>query len=291
MSEHHDLDLASIRASLTGASGPEYWRSLEELADTDAFQEFLHREFPAQASEFTDPVGRRQFLRLMGASLALAGVTACTKQPAEAIVPYVRAPEEIVPGKPLFFATAMPLGGVRDGRAGREPRGAADEDRGQPRAPGQPRRDGRLRPGLDPGALRPGPVADADAAGRHPHRGARSSARSAAWSRPSAPAQGAGLRILTEHGDLAHAGAADGGVPGGVPGGEVAPVRGRRPRQRARRRAAGVRRRRRHALRVRQGARRRLARRRLPGRRCPGSVRYTRDFAAAPARARRDRRR
>jgi molybdopterin-containing oxidoreductase family iron-sulfur binding subunit len=115
MSEHHDHDLASIRASLAGASGPEYWRSLEELANTEAFQEYLHREFPEQASEFTDPVGRRQFLRLMGASLALAGVSACTKQPAEAIVPYVRAPEEMVPGQPLFFATAVTLGGYATG--------------------------------------------------------------------------------------------------------------------------------------------------------------------------------
>ena len=65
----------------------------------------------------------------MGASLALAGVTACTRQPDEKIVPYVRQPEEIVPGKPLFFATAMPLGGVRAPAARREPRGPPDEDR------------------------------------------------------------------------------------------------------------------------------------------------------------------
>ncbi len=115
MNDHHHHDLASMRESLAGASGPEYWRSLEELANTEAFQEYLHREFPEAASEFTDPVGRRQFLRLMGASLALAGVSACTKQPAEVIVPYVRAPEEIVPGKPLFFATAVSLGGYATG--------------------------------------------------------------------------------------------------------------------------------------------------------------------------------
>ncbi|MCX6550085.1 MAG: TAT-variant-translocated molybdopterin oxidoreductase [Acidobacteria bacterium] len=115
MSEHHDLDLSAIRARLDGTSGPEYWRSLDELANSEAFQAYLHREFPEQASEFTDPVGRRQFLRLMGASLALAGVSACTKQPAEAIVPYVRAPEEMVPGKPLFFATALTLGGYATG--------------------------------------------------------------------------------------------------------------------------------------------------------------------------------
>ena len=71
----------------------------------------LHREFPAQASEFTDEVSRRNFLKLMGASLALAGMTACTRQPMQKIVPYVRQPEEIVPGIPLYFATAMPFDG------------------------------------------------------------------------------------------------------------------------------------------------------------------------------------
>ena len=88
-------------------SGKQYWRSLEELADTDEFQELLHREFPEQATEWSDPVGRRKFLKLMGASFALAGLTACTRQPAEYIAPYVRQPEELVPGKPVFFATAM----------------------------------------------------------------------------------------------------------------------------------------------------------------------------------------
>src|SRR5262249_48509631 len=62
-----------------------------------------------------DPIARRAFLRLMGASLALAGVTGCTRQPPELIVPYVRQPEEIVPGRPLFYATAMPIGGVATG--------------------------------------------------------------------------------------------------------------------------------------------------------------------------------
>jgi molybdopterin-containing oxidoreductase family iron-sulfur binding subunit len=106
------MNLADIRARLQGLEGRAYWRSLEELADTSDFQQYVHREFPSQASEFNDPAGRRQFLKLMGASLALAGVSACTRQPAEKIVPYVRQPEEIVPGRPLFYATAMPLGGV-----------------------------------------------------------------------------------------------------------------------------------------------------------------------------------
>ncbi|MDQ3070890.1 MAG: TAT-variant-translocated molybdopterin oxidoreductase [Acidobacteriota bacterium] len=97
--------------ALDSQAGRAYWRSLDELADTPEFQTFLHREFPAQASEFTDPRGRRDFLRLMGASIALAGATACTRQPAESIIPYVRQPEELVPGRPLFYATAMPMGG------------------------------------------------------------------------------------------------------------------------------------------------------------------------------------
>ncbi|MDB6124981.1 MAG: hypothetical protein JWQ71_3974 [Pedosphaera sp.] len=105
------LDLKMVRVRLAGMSGRQYWRSLEELAQTKDFQEMLHREFPSQASEFTDEVSRRNFLKLMGASLALAGLTACTRQPMQQIVPYVRQPEEIVPGIPLYFATAMPFDG------------------------------------------------------------------------------------------------------------------------------------------------------------------------------------
>jgi MoCo/4Fe-4S cofactor protein with predicted Tat translocation signal len=92
-----------------------FYRSLEELAQTPGFAERLHREFPAAASEWDDPEGRRDFLRLMGASLALAGLTACTRQPEEKIVPYVRAPEEMVPGKPLYYATGVRHGGYANG--------------------------------------------------------------------------------------------------------------------------------------------------------------------------------
>jgi molybdopterin-containing oxidoreductase family iron-sulfur binding subunit len=106
------MNLDDIRSQLSGLEGRAYWRSLEELADSSDFRQLVQREFPAQASEFNDPAGRRQFLKLMGASLALAGVSACTRQPPEKIVPYVRQPEEIVPGRPLFFATSMPQGGV-----------------------------------------------------------------------------------------------------------------------------------------------------------------------------------
>jgi molybdopterin-containing oxidoreductase family iron-sulfur binding subunit len=105
------LDLETARAKIAETSGPEYWRSLEELAGSPDFQEMLHREFPKGASEWLDSASRRGFLKLMGASLAMAGMTACTKQPLEPIVPYVRQPEEVVPGRPLFFATAFTLGG------------------------------------------------------------------------------------------------------------------------------------------------------------------------------------
>jgi molybdopterin-containing oxidoreductase family iron-sulfur binding subunit len=110
MNERKDIE--ALRARLEGTRGREYWRSLEAVAETAEFKEFLHREFPQNASEWLDPVGRRGFLKLMSASLALAGVSACTRQPTEELVPYVRQPEEIVPGKPLFFATAMTMNGA-----------------------------------------------------------------------------------------------------------------------------------------------------------------------------------
>ncbi len=98
---------------LGAARGRRYWRGLEELAGTEAFRELMRREFPEQASVWPEALSRRQFLTLMGASLALAGVSGCSVRPAPSteIVPYVRQPEEIVPGRPLFYATAMTLGG------------------------------------------------------------------------------------------------------------------------------------------------------------------------------------
>ena len=87
------------------------WRSLEELSDGEDFRKFLDAEFPEAAQAWADPLSRRELLRLMGASIALAGFSACTRAPAEQIVPYVRAPEEFVPGRPLFFATAMTMSG------------------------------------------------------------------------------------------------------------------------------------------------------------------------------------
>ena len=155
MSRDQTIDLTAIRARLAGSAGKQYWRSLDELAETDEFRELLHREFPAQASEWLDPVGRRGFLKLMGASIALAGATACTRQPDELIVPYVRQPEDVVPGKPLFFATTMTLGGIGTRPPGRKPHGASDQARRQPRSPLERRRDGPVRSGHHPDDVRP----------------------------------------------------------------------------------------------------------------------------------------
>src|SRR5438270_307605 len=102
------LELEAVREQLASARGAQYWRSLEELTDKPGFDQMMQREFPRQASEWLDPVSRRGFLKLMSASLALAGLSACTKQPEEAIVPYVQQPEELIPGKPLYYATVRP---------------------------------------------------------------------------------------------------------------------------------------------------------------------------------------
>lgn len=90
------------------------WRSVEDL-NQDAAVARLASEVPGDANPPLDPIRRRDVLRLMGASLALAGLNACSRTPTEQIVPYVHAPEEFVPGQPLSFATAMSIGGYAKG--------------------------------------------------------------------------------------------------------------------------------------------------------------------------------
>ena len=102
------LTLADVRAKLNGAKGKRFWRSVDELAGTEEFQKAVEQEFPAQAQEWVDPVSRRGFMKLMGASMALAGLAGCAKQPDEPIYPYIKQPEDLVLGKPMFFATASP---------------------------------------------------------------------------------------------------------------------------------------------------------------------------------------
>ena len=106
--------MARLRQGLAGLHGRRYWKSLEELAQSEELRNFINDRFP-QASALDGGVNRREFLRLMGASLALAGLGACTRKPEEQIVPYVQPPEEMISGKPLYFATAFLLGGFATG--------------------------------------------------------------------------------------------------------------------------------------------------------------------------------
>ncbi len=130
-----------IRSRVSGRNGREFWRSLEELADTKKFREYLHREFPALDAPETDPGmldanGRRNFLKLMSASLAFAGLTACTRQPDEYIVPYVNTPDGVVPGKPRFYATSILQGGVAAGLLVESHEGRPTKIEGNPEHPG-----------------------------------------------------------------------------------------------------------------------------------------------------------
>jgi molybdopterin-containing oxidoreductase family iron-sulfur binding subunit len=94
-----------------GATGKAYWRSLDELADSPSFREWVHTKFPQSMRALLDGgVDRRRFLQLMAASLGLAGLTGCRRPELKAL-PYAKPPEEIVPGLPNFYATSMPRAG------------------------------------------------------------------------------------------------------------------------------------------------------------------------------------
>ena len=105
------MTLEGVREKLKGQTGRRFWKNLDELAATPEFNELMAEEFPRQAmqGEWVDAVSRRGFLKVMGASLALAGLAGCTKQPDEPIYPYIRQPEDLVLGRPMYFATAHPF--------------------------------------------------------------------------------------------------------------------------------------------------------------------------------------
>jgi MoCo/4Fe-4S cofactor protein with predicted Tat translocation signal len=85
-----------------------YWRSLAQLEESPESRAFLEREFPEGASELPEGITRREMMTLVGASLSLAGLAGC-RRPVEEIVPFVTAPEDVVPGIPLYYATTMPF--------------------------------------------------------------------------------------------------------------------------------------------------------------------------------------
>jgi molybdopterin-containing oxidoreductase family iron-sulfur binding subunit len=136
-SKYATEDFDGIRETLDNSSGPEYWRSLEEMSQTDAFQSYVNNEFSELAAEPLSPMSRRNFLQVMGASLALAGVTSgCARQPVETILPYVMPPEEVIPGKPLYFASAVLNGGYAQGVLVESHMGRPTKIEGLPNFPG-----------------------------------------------------------------------------------------------------------------------------------------------------------
>lgn len=135
--EEERPDFAALREKLASKQGPAYWRSLGELAETEEFREFLTKEFPRQAAPLQNGLDRRDFLKLLGASMALAGLTACARPPLpeEKIVPYVRGPAEVTPGKPLFYATAVTYGGFAEGVLAESHQGRPTKLEGNPDHP------------------------------------------------------------------------------------------------------------------------------------------------------------
>jgi MoCo/4Fe-4S cofactor protein with predicted Tat translocation signal len=115
ISARPDVELSAIRPASDKKDAPRYWRSLDELAETGEFRNYAENEFPHGANDPGATLDRREILKVMAASAAFAGLTGCTKLPTQHIVPYVRQPEQIIPGKPLFYATAVTLGGVATG--------------------------------------------------------------------------------------------------------------------------------------------------------------------------------
>jgi MoCo/4Fe-4S cofactor protein with predicted Tat translocation signal len=132
----YDVDISALRDASRGAQGPRYWRGLEELADTPEFRNHLENEFPHGPNDPDTKFDRRDLLKVMAASAAFAGLSGCTKLPTQKIVPYVRQPEEIVPGKPLFYATATTLGGVATGILVESHMGRPTKIEGNPDHPG-----------------------------------------------------------------------------------------------------------------------------------------------------------
>ncbi|WP_459869987.1 TAT-variant-translocated molybdopterin oxidoreductase [Halomonas shantousis] len=128
-------DLQNIRERLADVRGPQYWRSLEELADSDAFGQFLAQEFPRLGAVWEAPLDRRGALKLMAASMALAGLTACGRQPEEVIVPYVNMPEGEVPGQPRYYATSYLIGGYAQGLLAQSHQGRPVKMEGNPEHP------------------------------------------------------------------------------------------------------------------------------------------------------------
>ena len=128
-------------------TGRKYWRSLDQLAETPEFRTWVEREFPAGASEWTDPVSRRHFVKIMSASFLLAGLgvaaTGC-RRPEEKILPFAKMPENYVHGVAQYYATAMPTRGSAIPLVVKSNDGRPTKVEGNSQHPGQQRRHGSL---------------------------------------------------------------------------------------------------------------------------------------------------
>ena len=127
------VDPAAIRAKLANQRGPRFWRSLEELADSEGFRAWLRSEHPQLAEAAS--LDRRDFLKLLGASLALAGLAGCSHPPSSQIVPYVHKPVGQVGGLPRYFATTLTRNGYAHGVLVRDNMGRPTKVEGNPQHP------------------------------------------------------------------------------------------------------------------------------------------------------------
>src|ERR1043165_9319888 len=135
-SQDSKKNFALLRDAILSRSSKDYWRSVEEFVDAPEFEEFVKREYPDHAETWDDSLSRRNFIKVMGASLALAGLSGCVIQPPEKIVPYVTNPDGQLPGKPLYFATSYTLGGVAMGLLAKSYDGRPVKIEGNPDHPG-----------------------------------------------------------------------------------------------------------------------------------------------------------
>jgi molybdopterin-containing oxidoreductase family iron-sulfur binding subunit len=135
-SQESKHNFALMRDKILSEGGKQYWRSVDEFVDTPEFEEFVKREYPLHSEDWDKSFSRRNFVKLMGATLAFAGLSGCVIQPAEKIVPYVRPNEDMLPGKPLFFSTAMSIGGYATGLLAKSYEGRPIKLEGNPEHPG-----------------------------------------------------------------------------------------------------------------------------------------------------------
>jgi molybdopterin-containing oxidoreductase family iron-sulfur binding subunit len=127
---------AALKAKVLAQNGKQYWRSLEEFADSPEFVDAARKEFPGALENWDDSLSRRNFVKVMGASLALAGLSGCVIQPPEQIVPYVTPQEGLLPGVASYFATTMQLSGVGVGLLVKSYDGRPVKVEGNPDHPG-----------------------------------------------------------------------------------------------------------------------------------------------------------